>query len=173
VPSVTASIGGAPHAGAGNDALTTTKLEISNQKLHAAVHHVYNRLPANVRAQLDTANLALIADVPHAVTKGAVGALGMCERLPGGRQTIFLAPRLAHESDEKVMLVAPTSWRTPAKNPSVARTVASPSPSITRPNGAPTRANGIQRLTFQRRQFRGGLWHGHERRTADSPLAAS
>ena len=81
--------------------MTTTRLEITNRRLWAAVHDVFGRLPGHVRERLGRANLTLISDGEHPTLK-ARGAAAMCERLPGGQQRIFLSPSLAQESNERI-----------------------------------------------------------------------
>jgi hypothetical protein len=78
-----------------------TRLEISDRRIHATVHHVWGHLPAAALERLSKAQLELISDGP---CPELGGALGICLHWPN-RKRIYLAPSLGRESWEKIALV--------------------------------------------------------------------
>jgi Zn-dependent protease with chaperone function len=80
--------------------MTTTKLEIANGRLHAAVHHVFDRLPSSAKARLARANLVRITDAPYRFPGMKIA---VCARYADGSQEIYLSPGLARLTDEEVL----------------------------------------------------------------------
>jgi hypothetical protein len=79
--------------------MSTTRLEITNARLHAAVHYVWERLPAHVRAAMGPGRLVLVTDRP---TNMPPLKMAMCATFGDGRREIFLTANLATQSEEEI-----------------------------------------------------------------------